>query len=265
MTLTDLSASPSIEDGLAVIVVAAGSGTRLGYGIPKALVPIAGRPILDIALESVTRALPSARIIVTVPAGDRALSDIAAAHGARAVIGGATRAQSVARALAALDSPAEYVLVHDAARCLVPARVTAAVVAALQAGERAVVPVLPVNDTVRGVDAQGHSTGTVDRSGLRAVQTPQGFDAELLVSVNRQAGLLELDDHGALTPVGRGADPEGITDDASLIERFARNVPVTLVAGHDESLKITRAFDLVTARAVLEERAHRAAADQVAG
>src|SRR5699024_10357447 len=121
MTLTDLSASPSIEDGLAVIVVAAGSGTRLGYGMPKALVPIAGRPILDIALKSVTRALPSARIIVTVPAGDRALSDIAAAHGARAVIGGATRSQSVARALAALDSPTEYVLVHDAARCLVPA------------------------------------------------------------------------------------------------------------------------------------------------
>ena len=126
------------------------------------------------------------------------------------------------------------------------------------------VPVLPVNDTIRGVDAQGRSTGTVDRSVLRAVQTPQGFDADLLVGVNRQAGLLELDDHGVLTPVNRVADPEGITDDASLIERFARHVPVALVAGHEESLKITRPFDLVTARAVLEERAHRAVADHVA-
>lgn len=264
MALTDLSASPSVKDGLAIIVVAAGSGTRLGYGMPKALVPLAGRPILDIALESVARALPSARIIVTVPAGDTELSAIAVAHGAHAVTGGATRAQSVACALAAVDCAATYVLVHDAARCLVPARVTTAVVAALAAGERAVVPVLPVNDTVRGVDAQGHSAGTVDRSGLRAVQTPQGFDADLLVDVNHQAGLLELDDQGALTPVNRGADPEGITDDASLIERFARHVPVTLVAGHDESFKITRPFDLVTARAVLEERAHRAVADHVA-
>ena len=264
MAMTELSASPSVADGLAVIVVAAGSGTRLGHGMPKALVPLAGRPLLDIALESVTRALPSARIIVTVPAGDRALSDIAAAHGARAVTGGATRAQSVACALAALDAAPKYVLVHDAARCLVPPQVTTAVVAALEAGERAVVPVLAVNDTVRGVDAQGHSTGTVDRSGLRAVQTPQGFDAELLVSVNRQAGLLELNDHGALTPVNRSADPEGITDDASLIERFARHVPVTLVAGHDESFKITRPFDLITARVVLEERAHWAVADHAA-
>ena len=135
-------------------------------------------------------------------------------------------------------------------------RVTAAaVVAALASGERAVVPVLPVTDTVRGVDAQGHSTGTVDRSGLRAVQTPQGFEAQLLVDVNLQAGLLERDEQGALTPVDRAEDPEGITDDASLIERFTPEVPVTFLAGDEESFKITRPFDLITARAVLEELA----------
>lgn len=255
MTSTDFSASPSFEDGLAVIVVAAGSGTRLGYGMPKALVPVAGRPILEIALESVARAAPGADIIVTVPAGDSGLSDVAAAHGARPVTGGVTRAQSVACGLAALGSDSRFVLVHDAARCLVPTRVTSAVVAALASGERAVVPVLPVTDTVRGVDAQGHSTGTVDRSGLRAVQTPQGFEAQLLVDVNLQAGLLERDEQGALTPVDRAEDPEGITDDASLIERFTPEVPVTFLAGDEESFKITRPFDLITARAVLEELA----------
>lgn len=255
MTFSNSSASPSVQDGLAVIVVAAGSGTRLGYGMPKALVPVAGRPILDIALESVADALPTARIIVTVPAGDTELSAVAAAHGARAVTGGATRAQSVACGLAALDSSARFVLVHDAARLLVPGRVTASVAAALESGERAVIPVLPVNDTVRGVDAQGHSTGTVDRSGLRAVQTPQGFEARLLVDVNLRAGLLERDQHGALAALDRAEDPEGITDDASLIERFAPEVPVTFVAGDEESFKVTRPFDLITARAVLEQRA----------
>lgn len=253
MTFSNSSASPSVADGLAVIVVAAGSGTRLGYGMPKALVPIAGRPILDIALESVARALPTAQLIVTVPAGDTALSAVADAHGAVAVTGGATRAQSVACGLAAVDSTTRCVLVHDAARPLVPERVTTSVVAALESGERAVIPVLPVNDTVRGVDAQGHSTGTVDRSGLRAVQTPQGFDAQLLVDVNLQAGFLERDEQGALTPVDCAEDPEGITDDASLIESFTPEVPVTFLAGDEESFKITRPFDLITARVVLEQ------------
>lgn len=255
MTFSDSSASPSFTDGLAVIVVAAGSGTRLGYGMPKALVPVAGRPILDIALESMTRALPAARIVVTVPAGDSELSAVASAHGARAVTGGATRAQSVACGLAALDSSVRFVLVHDAARLLVPEQVTTSAAAALESGERAVIPVLPVNDTVRGVDAQGHSTGTVDRSGLRAVQTPQGFDAQLLVDVNLRAGLLERNEQGVLIAVDRAQDPEGITDDASLIERFAPEVPVTFVAGDEESFKVTRPFDLITARAVLEQRA----------
>lgn len=222
--------------------------------MPKALVPVAGRPILDLALDSMTRTLPTASIVVTVPAGDTQLSAIVRSHGARAVTGGATRAQSVARGLTAVDPAARFVLVHDAARCLVPAEVTSAVVAALEAGERAVVPVLPVNDTVRGVDRQGHSTGTVDRSGLRAVQTPQGFGTHLLVDVNERAGLLHRDERGVLTAVDRAEDPEGITDDASLVERFAPEVPVTLLAGHEESFKITRPFDLITARAVLEER-----------
>ena len=73
--------------------------------------------------------------------------------------------------------------------------------------------------------------------------------------MNLRAGLLERDQHGALAALDRAEDPEGITDDASLIERFAPEVPVTFVAGDEESFKVTRPFDLITARAVLEQRA----------
>ena len=236
------AASPSVSDGLAVVVVAAGSGTRLGYGMPKALVPVDERPVLGLALETVRSALPGAAVVVTVPPGDTALTEAARAVGAHAVTGGATRAQSVARALAALPPGARHVLVHDAARCLAPPAVFERVVGALESGSRAVVPVTEVPDTVRGVDEQGRSTGTVDRSGLRAVQTPQGFDLQLLERVNERAGLL---------PEGGAQDPEGITDDASLVERFAPGVPVELVPGDERSFKITRPLDLVLARAVL--------------
>ena len=283
------TASPSTVDGLAVVVVAAGSGTRLGYGLPKALVPVAGRTLLEWALGTVREALPAASVVVTVPAGDTGLSAVARGMGAAAVTGGATRAQSVARALAALPGRTTHVLVHDAARCLTPLAVFERVVTALSAGSRAVVPVTEVTDTVRGVDSEGRSTGTVDRSALRAVQTPQGFERELLERVNTAAGLLGgpapadtaekcAQGPGSAGPAGpaesraaahggamNGAavhgvvaldqDPEGITDDASLVERYAPEQPVDLVAGHAESFKITRPVDLLLARAVVESRA----------
>ena len=170
---------------------------------------------------------------------------MASACGARAVTGGATRAQSVARALAELPPGATRVLVHDAARCLTLPAVFERVVAALQNGAEAVVPVVEVTDTVRGVDSHGCSTGTVDRAGLRAVQTPQGFDRALLERVNEAAGLL---------PDRRAEDPAGITDDASLVERFAPEHPVVLVAGDVESFKVTRPLDLLLARAVVDSR-----------
>ncbi|RKQ33619.1 2-C-methyl-D-erythritol 4-phosphate cytidylyltransferase [Kocuria tytonis] len=239
------TASPSAPDGLAVVVVAAGSGTRLGYGMPKALVPVNGRSVLEHALAAVRRAVPGATTIVTVPAGDTDLTALARAAGASPVVGGATRAQSVARALATLPETVTHVLVHDAARCLTPPAVFERVVTALRTGAPAVVPVTEVTDTVRGVDTEGRSTGTVDRAGLRCVQTPQGFDRALLDRVNAAAGLLP--DRGE-------GDPAGITDDASLVERFAPEHPVTLVAGDVESFKITRPLDLVLARALVNSR-----------
>lgn len=273
-------ASPSPADGLAVVVVAAGSGTRLGYGLPKALVPLAGEPLLAHALRTVREALPAAAVLVTVPAADTELTALARCMGARAVTGGASRAQSVARALAALPASTEHVLVHDAARCLTPPAVFARVLAALREGARAVVPVTPVTDTIRGADAEGRSTGTVDRSVLRGVQTPQGFDAALLRRVNRAAGLLPHESAGAddaalsasagdtaatggtgaagSSASASGTDPEGITDDASLVEHHAPEHPVRFVDGDEESFKVTRPLDLVLARAVVDSRAGRA-------
>lgn len=214
--------------------------------MPKALVEVAGRTILQRSLEAVAASGVTAgagSIVVTVPAGDRELTAVAQAHGALAVTGGATRAQSVRRALEAIArGPApRAVLVHDAARCLTPPSVFQAVAAALLVHD-AVIPVLPVIDTMRGVDGQDQLQGTVDRSRLRAVQTPQGFDWQLLREVDAQAEALGDD---------------SLTDDASLVERFSA-VPVHAVPGHEESFKITRPLDLLLAEAVVARRAETA-------
>ena len=239
------TANPPPGGGFAVVVVAAGSGTRLGHGIPKALVPLAGRPLLEHALRGVGDSGVADVVLVTVPAGDTELAAIARAHGARPVVGGASRAESVRRALAALEGtvPAPAgVLVHDAARCLTPPAVFRTVAEHVRGGARAVVPVLPVVDTVRRVDDAGRSLGTVDRTALRAVQTPQGFDLALLRAVDAAAQ-------------AAGTDPETVTDDASLVEAHAPAVPVLTVPGHEHAFKVTRPLDLVLAEAVLRERA----------
>lgn len=181
------------------------------------------------------RAAPSVGpVVVAAPPGDvegvRRLLD---GLDAEVVAGGAERQESVARALAALPVDVELVLVHDAARCLVPASVVEAVVAALRAGAPAVVPVLPVADTVKEVDAGGTVVRTVPRADLRAVQTPQGFARDVLERA-----------HAAGAP--------GATDDAQLVE--ALGLPVTTVTGAEEAFKVTRPLDLLLAEAVLRAR-----------
>lgn len=240
------TADPSQTGGFAVVVVAAGSGTRLGRGIPKALVDVSGKSILEHSLErieasGVTAAhgtWPAGPVVVTVPPGDTELTAVATRHGALAVEGGATRAASVRHALERLRSAGcspRGVLVHDAARCLTPAAVFHRVAAAVAAGQGAVVPVLPVVDTIRRVDEEGSSQGTVDRGLLRAVQTPQGFSWDLLLEVNDAAA---------------GERDERITDDASLVELFSE-VPVRTVPGDEAALKVTRPMDLLLAEAIL--------------
>jgi len=150
------------------------------------------------------------------------------------VTGGATRQDSVARALLALPADVDVVLVHDAARPLVPSELVSAVVAEVRRGHEAVIPALPVTDTIKQVDAQDDVVGTPDRSVLRAVQTPQGFDRSVLQAA-----------HAA-------ADVDSATDDAALVER--QGVSVRVILGHEEAFKVTRPIDLVLAEAVLAKR-----------
>ncbi|MGN8026530.1 2-C-methyl-D-erythritol 4-phosphate cytidylyltransferase [Microbacterium sp. 22242] len=218
----------------AVIVVAAGSGTRLGAGAPKAFVPLAGRTILQHALDGVFAAAP-AQVVLVVPEGREAeAAAAAAAAGAaevRIVVGGETRQRSVAAGLAALADGIDVVLVHDAARALTPAAQIAAVAAAVAPGV-GVIPALPVVDTlkrVRGDDV----VAPVDRSELAAAQTPQGFPrAELEAAYARAEA--EGTDH---------------TDDAALFA--AAGGAVRRVAGSEEAFKITTPHDLERARMIL--------------
>ncbi|MDQ3903874.1 MAG: 2-C-methyl-D-erythritol 4-phosphate cytidylyltransferase, partial [Actinomycetota bacterium] len=165
---------------------------------------------------------------------DRARAVLAeAGEQVKIVIGGAHRSESVRAALHSVPD-ADVVVVHDAARCLTPIRVIQTVVQAVLAGAPAVVPVLTVVDTIKQVDADGCVIRTVDRSALRAVQTPQGFDADLLRRAHQAASGLA-------------------TDDAGLVE--ALGVPVTTLPGHPRAFKITTPFDLAVAEMLASGRA----------
>jgi len=150
------------------------------------------------------------------------------------VAGGSTRQESVARALEALPAEVEFVLVHDAARAFVPVEVIDRVIGALRGGALAVVPVVPVTDTIKLVDVDLHVVGTPARDALRAVQTPQGFRLDILESAHA------LSDGEA-------------TDDASLAERAG--IRVDTVAGDPLAFKVTRPFDLLVAEALVAAEA----------
>jgi 2-C-methyl-D-erythritol 4-phosphate cytidylyltransferase len=209
------------------IVAAAGSGLRLGADLPKALVPLSGRPLVCWAVDTL-RAGGVAQVVVAVPAAEREAFAAVLGSGVLLVDGGATRTASVRAALAAADRGADAVLVHDAARPLTPPDVVARVLNALGEGAAAVVPVLPVVDTVVTVDDDGLLTGAVPRSSLRRVQTPQGFDRGTLVA--------------AYAALAEGAE---LTDDASVVR--AAGVGVATVAGDERAAKITVAHDLAMA------------------
>lgn len=213
------------------IVSAAGSGERLGAGIPKAYVELCGQTMLERSVDGLLRSGVIDRVVVAVPADRVAETATLMAGRATVVAGGAERYDTVRLALDKIGDP-EFVLVHDAARPLTPVDQIHRVVAALADGQRAVIPVLPVVDTIKAVDANGVVLGTPERSGLRAVQTPQGFTTELLRRAYQRAGTIAA------------------TDDASLVENLG--TPVHTVAGDPLAFKVTTALDLQLARAVLE-------------
>jgi 2-C-methyl-D-erythritol 4-phosphate cytidylyltransferase len=211
-----------------VVVPAAGAGTRLGPGAPKALRDLAGEPLLVHAVRRLLACPSVGPVVVAAPAG--AVDEVAALlPDVTVVAGGAERQDSVGLALAALPPEVDLVLVHDAARALVPVEVVEAVIAALASAD-AVIPVLPVADTVKQVDADGAVVRTVPREDLRAVQTPQGFRRSVLEAAHRAA-------------------PGSLTDDAGLVE--ALGVTVVTVPGSPLAFKITTAWDLTVAEGVL--------------
>lgn len=216
------------------IVAAAGSGSRLGAELPKALVSCAGRPLVCWAVDGL-RVGGVAEVIVVVPAAQRARFTAVLPSGVAVVDGGASRTASVRAGLAAVDPAATVVLVHDAARPLTPPDVIARVLEALDGGAPAVVPVLPVVDTTVLVDDDGMVVEAVPRAPLRRVQTPQGFDRAVL--------------EAAYAALGPHAD---LTDDAAVVRRAG--VPVATVDGDERSAKITVAHDLVVAELALSAR-----------
>lgn len=219
------------------LLLAAGAGERLGAEVPKALCALAGRTLLEHALDSLSAHPDVSRIVVTAPAEYAA--DVAALLGARATVisGGATRQDSVRLGLDVLGADAEFVLVHDAARPFVPLDLIDRVIAALAGGADAAVPALAVTDTIKRVAADGSVVGTVDRRELRAVQTPQGFRRADLVSAHRYA---------------RTAGIRDVSDDAALMERHGARV--VLVEGSEQAFKITHPWDLRLAELMLQDR-----------
>jgi 2-C-methyl-D-erythritol 4-phosphate cytidylyltransferase / 2-C-methyl-D-erythritol 2,4-cyclodiphosphate synthase len=220
-----------------VVIVAAGTGSRLGAELPKAFVSLGGSSILQRALDPVLGMSEPVQIVVVAPEDQLALAQdqVRAAAGAAieytsVVAGGATRQSSVAAGLDALWPDVGIVLVHDAARPFAPTALFEAVVARVRASSQGVIPGLPVADTLKRTD-DDVALDTVDRSVLSAIQTPQGFPR------------LELTEAYA-------AATEDYTDDAAVFAAAGHTVRV--ISGDALAFKITTPWDLRRAQALVE-------------
>jgi 2-C-methyl-D-erythritol 4-phosphate cytidylyltransferase len=201
---------------------------------PKAFVRVAGATLIEHAVTRAFEAADTTQIVIVAPASHlreagALVSDHSRAGDVTVVAGGAERTHSVSAGLAALREDVDVVLVHDAARCLAPADLFDRLVASVRAGHDAVVPGLPVTDTIKQVDAQGRVVATPERSSLRAIQTPQAFRRVVLTQAH--ASGLEA------------------TDDAALVEGLG--VAVTVVTGDDLAFKVTTQSDLERASRIL--------------
>ena len=212
-----------MTDLVAVIIPAGGSGERLGAKIPKALVQLAGKTLIEHAVANMA---PIAnQIIVAAPAGfEEQFKDLLGSE-VTVVTGGLTRTLSVKKALALVEKENEYILVHDAARSLASTDLAMRVIDSLRAGEKAVIPGMPVSDTIKRVDGDNYVTKTPTRSKLRSIQTPQGFTRKLLLKAHTSA--------------------DDATDDAGLVEDCG--VDVKVILGEERAMKITTMNDLAIA------------------
>jgi 2-C-methyl-D-erythritol 4-phosphate cytidylyltransferase len=213
------------------VIAAAGSGERLGAGGPKAFVPVAGRPMIDWSLRAFRGCDSVQAVVVAAPPGH----ECELGEDVHAVAGGATRAESVANALAAVAT--EVVAIHDAARPLLTPALLEALVAALAASPEAdaVIAAAPVTDTVKRA-SDGRVVGTEDRSTLWAAQTPQLFRTQALRAA------LRVD----------AATRDAATDEAMLVE--AAGGTVLIHPSGPENLKVTTPHDLRLAELLLAGR-----------
>lgn len=237
---SDVAGPPDV----AAVVVAAGRGERLGAGGPKALRLVGGVPMLVLAVRGLATARCVRHVVVAAPEDsvERTRTLLVDQHGTailQVVAGGADRPASVRAALDLVPPELDVVLVHDAARPLAPGTLADAVATAVGRGAAAVVPVLPVVDTVKRVEGD-RVVATLDRNALRAVQTPQAFRREVLERAHREHRV--------------GGEVE-VTDDAGLVERLG--IEVEVVPGHEDAFKVTRPIDLQLAEVVLAGRGRR--------
>lgn len=228
---------------LAILVVAAGRGTRVGGGIPKQYRPLAGKPLLAHTLFALLKAAPAARVLAAIHPDDMALYRQALTGLPQDFLkrllppayGGETRQISVLNGLDALQALAapEIVLIHDGAR---PFPSHALIVRAHDAAvaHGAAVPGLALTDTVKQIDREGRIVATPPRERLRTVQTPQAFRFDLILAAHRKAA---------------AAGQQGLTDDAAIVEWAGH--PVYVFEGEQENMKITTADDIALAEAKL--------------
>jgi 2-C-methyl-D-erythritol 4-phosphate cytidylyltransferase/2-C-methyl-D-erythritol 2,4-cyclodiphosphate synthase len=205
---------------ISVIIPAGGSGERLGAKLPKALVQLAGRTLIEHAVAQMS---PIAdEIIVAAPQGlERTFQELLGSE-VLVVTGGITRTDSVKAGLKVVSKDAKFVLVHDAARPLASTDLARRIIKELQAGADAVIPGLKVADTIKRVNVDGFVTKTPNRAKLRAIQTPQGFTHATLITAHK-------------------LNAEA-TDDAALVEEL--DIPVKVIFGEDRAMKITTPDDL---------------------
>jgi len=211
----------------AAIIAAAGSGERFGATLPKALINLGNRTLIEHAIAAL--APIASEIVVCAPAGYEKQIQELVGNEITVVTGGATRTQSVRAGITALSGKSKYVLVHDAARALASTELAQCVLDTLEKGEVAVIPGLEQIDTVKSIDANGYVSDTPERGSLRRVQTPQGFDLEVLKKAH--------------------ASGTEATDDGALVEAIGHKV--LIIKGEERALKITTPSDLASAMSLL--------------
>jgi 2-C-methyl-D-erythritol 4-phosphate cytidylyltransferase len=216
------------------IIVAGGSGTRMGHDTPKQFLPLYGQPLLYHTLRVFLQAYDDIRIRLVLPVQHFSCGEQLSASlhmpDMELVAGGETRFHSVQNGLCGIDEPS-VIFVHDGVRPLLSTRlIQRCYEQALQNGSA--VPAIPLKDSIREV--KGDSNRSADRSSYRIIQTPQTFRSEILLPAFAQA-----------------FDPQ-FTDEATVVERSGH--PVHLIEGEEENIKITRPLDMLIAEKILEER-----------